>query len=157
VNPDALSVTASYSSLTTRRVSYFLLPFSITVNQISFYLNLVLVPGTVKACIYTANGSKVIDATSDAISTLPGINTVAVPSVTLAPGAYYSAIGCATSCNHIAAGGPIEAIGTIFGAGTPSGKLVYHGTVTHAAGGCDSTLGAVAGDANPMIGFRLDN
>jgi len=157
VNPPQQSSTQAFSSLTGRNVGYFLLPYNITVNQISFWVSSAGTAGTAKVCVYTADGAtKSIDVTTANISAA-GIVSTSVSSVALTPGGYYLVIGCATTCSLTTVSTIVEATSTMFGAGTPSGKTIWHGTVSHASGACNSTLGTITGTTTKPTGLRLDN
>jgi hypothetical protein len=150
------SSTQAYSSLTTREVQLFSLPFTITVNQISQWISTDTTAGTTKLCVYSADGAtKYIDVTESPSGT--GIQNTTVASVTLSPGQYYFVVGCATTCSHTSVSGVVESTATMFGSTTPSGKLPWHGQVTHTSGTCNSTLGTVTGGTDKPILFRLDN
>ncbi len=147
---------ASITSLTSRDVGLSLVPFRITVNQISYSVNSQATAGTVKLCVYTEDGAtKVIDETTAAPSV--GINTHVLSSpVTLDPGNYYFVVGCATTCSNSIGHTTETATSFVNGAAVPSGKLVYTGTVTHTSGTCNSSLGTVTGTVNKLPLLRLD-
>jgi hypothetical protein len=143
------------NSLTTRNVLYFNLPFSMTVNQIAVSFNGVTTAGTLKLCVYTADGAtKAIDATITPVNgtTVGG----SVAAAVLNPGGYYFVTGCATTCNVTVVSNTVESIGTLFGVNVGS-KKPWHGTVSHTSGTCNSTLGTVTGTADHFLNFRLDN
>ena len=151
------SSTQAYSSLTTREVQLFHLPFNLTVNKINWWISTNTTTGTVKVCVYSEDGSsKPIDITVTPTGST-GIQTGTVSGVALTPGNYYMAIGCATTCSHTVTAGVVETTATMFGSTTPSGKKPYHGQVTHSSGTCNATLGTVTGGTDKPILFRLDN
>jgi hypothetical protein len=153
----AQSSTQAYSSLTTREAYYFEVTKPITVNKMYWWISTNTTTGTVKNCVYTANGAtKVIDVTTTPTGST-GVQTATVSAVLLNPGGYYMVLGCATTCSHTAVAAPVEATSTMYGAGTPAGKTVWHGTVSHTSGTCNTTLGTVTGAVDKTIGFRLDN
>ena len=151
------SSTQAYSSLTTREVQLFSIPFNITVNKMYWWISTNTTTGTVKNCVYSADGAtKYIDVTTTPTGST-GIQTATVSAVTLPAGLYYMVIGCATTCSHTVTAGVVETTATMFGAGTPSGKLPWHGQVTHSSGTCNATLGTVTGGTDKPVLFRLDN
>lgn len=155
-DPGVMSSTQAYSSLTSREAEHFVLTNPITVNQISYNEVTNTTAGTVKICVYTDDGgTKPIDVTITPSGT--GTQSVTVGTITLNPGGYYLVTGCATTCSHTVTAAAIEGGGTLWGAGTPSGKKPYHGTVTHTSGTCNATLGTVTGGTDKPIGYRLDN
>jgi len=158
VSPSEQSTTQAYSSLTTREAEFFVVPNPITVNKISYWETVNTTTGTVKICVYSSNGAaKPIDTTITPTGAA-GAQTVTLGApVTLSPGGYYIITGCATTCSHTVTAGAIETTSTLYGAGTPTGKLPWHGTVTHASGVCNAALGTVTGGTDAPIGFRLDN
>jgi hypothetical protein len=146
------------SSLTTRSAHLFSLSAAITVNQLNVQFAAVTTAGTFKVCVYDEAGTtKAIDVTLT-----PAVGTVAAtvsPGVTIGPGNYYAVLGCATTCSVSPYSAIVEAgtNNTVFGGGTPSGKKVWHGTVTHSSGVCDSSLGTVTGNTNNRPVIRFDN
>jgi hypothetical protein len=144
------------SSLTTRQAVLFNLPGDIVVNQVTLGIGTITTAGTLKICVYTADGAtKKIDVTTATVS--GAVLNTAVSAVELVPGQYYAVVGCATTCSDAIIGTAADSTGTAFGAGTPSGKKVYQGTVSHTSGTCNSSLGTVTG-SNPVIPvFRFDN
>lgn len=150
------SSTQAYSSLTTREVQLFALPFNITVNQLSEWISTDTTAGTTKLCVYSADGAtKYIDVTNTPSGT--GVQNTAVSAVTLGAGLYYFVIGCATTCSHTSVAGVVETTATMFGSATPTGKLPWHGQVTHTSGTCNATLGTVTGGTDKPILIRVDN
>lgn len=146
-SPANASTTRAINSLTVRAASYFTTPGSITLNQLTLGISTVTAAGTMKACIYSADGAtKLVDVTTGAASSNTPLSTV-VSAVAVPAGAYYLVVGCATTCNLLVFAAPPE-MGSLtsglFGGGTPSGKAVWHGTVTHTSGTCNTTLGTVA-------------
>ena len=112
---------------------------------------------TVKVCVYSADGAtKHIDVKSASVGAT-GVFSTAVSAVSLSPGAYYAVVGCGSACNLAIVAAPVEATSTVFGAGAPAGKTIWHGTVTHTSGTCNSTLGTITGTTGRMPGFRFDN
>ena len=144
------------NSLTDRNTGLFTVPESITVNKLSFNVVAVTTAGTMKACIYSEDGStKVVDVTSGTVTV--GTNTVTVsPAVTLTPGNYYITTGCATTCNNTVSTFTSTSIAMITGT-PPSGERAYEGTVTHTSGTCNSTLGTITGSVTRTPIVRLDN
>ena len=149
--------TQAYLSLTTREVGLFGLPFNITLNKIYWWISTNTTTGTVKLCVYTADGAtKKVDLTVTPTGST-GIQTASPSAVALTAGLYYVVIGCATTCSHTVTSGVVETTATMFGAGTPSGKLPWHGQVTHSSGTCNAALGTVTGGTDKPILFRFDN
>ena len=149
--------TQAYSSLTTRETQLFSLPFNITVNQINWWISTNTTTGTVKLCVYSADGAtKYIDQTVTPTGST-GIQTTNPSAVALTAGLYYAVIGCATTCSHTVTAGVAETTATMFGAGTPSGKRPWHGLVTHTSGTCNATLGTVTGGTDKPVLLRFDN
>jgi hypothetical protein len=149
--------TSATSSLTTRTTGLFNVAKRITVNQLTFYTTTRATAGTTKVCVYSEDGAtKLIDITTGA--TALNANNIAVsPAVTLEPGNYYVAIGCATTCSYTLSVWTSISVATLNGASVPSGKLTYEGTVTHSSGGCDSTLGTITAATNSTPMVRFDN
>jgi hypothetical protein len=151
------TASTSIASLTTRNVGLFYIPARITINQLSYNVAASTTAGTYKVCVYTEDGSsKVIDVTSGTTTT--GVNNITVsPAVTLDPGNYYVAMGCATTCSNTITSLSNISILHLNGASVPSGKRAYGGTVTHTSGTCNSTLGTVTAATTAIPLVRFDN
>jgi hypothetical protein len=134
----------------------FNVPQSITVNQMSFTVSTVTTAGTMKLCVYNEAGTKLIDLTTATI-TAATISTTVSPAVTLTPGNYYVAHGCATTCNDATSYFTSTAVASMNGASVPAGKKVYEGTGTMTSGTCNSTLPTLTGAAASTLDARLDN
>jgi len=148
--------TLAITSLTTRQAFLFSLPFSMTVNQLTVGIGTITTAGTFKLCVYTSDGAtRLINLTTATISGT--IVSTSVAGVALAPGLYYGVVGCATTCSDLIESTTADASTTMFGGGTPSGKLPYHGTVSHTSGTCNTTLGTVTGTNANVPVFRMDN
>jgi hypothetical protein len=144
------------SSLTTRDVGLFYLPAKIVVNKATFNVSTVTTAGTIKVCVYSKDGAtRLINVTSGTV--VAGDNPVTVSSVTLDPGQYYVAVGCATTCNNNVAHFLTSSFGMTNDADVPSGKLKHEGTVTHTSGTCNTTLGTVTVGSSKTVMVRLDN
>jgi hypothetical protein len=151
------STATAINSTTTRVTGLFNVPQRITINQVTFYTIARTTPGTTKVCLYSEDGAtKLIDLTTGTTA-LNANNITVSPAVTLEPGNYYMVVGCATSCNYTLSVWTSIVVATVNGASIPSGKKVYEGTVSHASGGCDSTLGTVTAATNSTPVMRLDN
>jgi hypothetical protein len=143
------------SSLTTRNVTHFNLPFAMTVNQLAVYFTAVTTPGTLKVCVYTEDGAtKSLDLTLTPAATT--VVSAAASAVALAAGGYYFVTGCATSCSVTLLAGVAETGGLLMGANVNS-KKPWHGTVSHTSGTCNTSLGSVSGTTAVSPAFRLDN
>src|SRR3990167_66342 len=82
----------THGTNTTQRNGYFDLPYTLTVNKISFNVEGVNTSGTIDVGIYSGDGSnKLIDVTSGTISAGGG-TSVTVSAVTLNAGVYYIAV-----------------------------------------------------------------
>ncbi len=152
----AITQQPNMASLTVFRVGLFNVPARITVNQISASVGSGSQSGTLKQCIYDEFGNRVIDATSASPSANATLSTTVSPAVTLMPGKYYYAIGCATTCSvalkywSVTAAGPYTTL-------QPAGKKVYEGTATMTSGTCNTTLPAITATASSTPMGRLDN
>ena len=148
--------TSATSSLTTRIVGLFNVAQRVTINQLTFYTTARTTAGTTKVCVYSEDGAtKIIDITTGTTA-LNANNITVSPAVTLEPGNYYFAIGCATACSltgSVFGGNNL----TGFASSIPTGKLGYQGSVSHTSGTCNSSIGTIsAGTAGGAI-LRLDN
>jgi hypothetical protein len=152
----AITQKPNMASLTVFNVGLFNIPARITVNQISASVGSASQSGTLKQCIYSESGTKLIDVTSASPSANATLSTAVSPSVTLMPGNYYYAIGCATTCSvalkywSVTAAGPYTTL-------QPAGKKVYEGTVTMTSGTCNTTLPTITATASSTPMGRLDN
>ncbi len=78
------------ASNTTALVGQVVIPFKITVNKISFYVNVVNTAGTLDLSLYSEDGqTRLFSVTTATISTTGIISTTAVSSVVVQPGIYY--------------------------------------------------------------------
>ena len=151
----AMTATAM-SSLTVFKVGMFNVPAPIVVNAISTSITTVTTAGTMKRCIYDQAGNKIIDTTSAAPAANATLTTTLGAPVTLKPGNYYIAIGCATTCNDTVnywtttTASPLTTL-------TPTGKKVYEGTVTMTSGTCNATLPTITAVISSTPVGRLDN
>jgi hypothetical protein len=157
----AVTATAlTATNLTTFKVGIFNVPQAITVNTISTYISAASTTMTtgLKQCVYDAAGNKLIDTTS-AAPTVAASSTVTVvsPAVTLRPGNYYYALGCAGTCTIVAPGFWTTTAATPYVTSIPTGKKIYEGTVTMTSGTCNATLGTITSGANNTTVGRLDN
>jgi len=145
------------ASLTVRKVGLFKLAGRIDVNQLTYNINAVTTAGTYKVCVYSEDGlTKLLDVSSG--TNAVGSNTVSVtPMVSLNPGHYYVAVGCATACSNTVTMATSSALGMLNGASVPAGKKVYEGTVTHVSGTCGATLGPITPAVTSTSIIRLDN
>ena len=151
-----VNTTIGVTSLTSRLVALIQIPYSITVNDISVTVTVVSGTGTLKECVYSSDGAtKLIDVTSATLGS--GVVTTAVSSVALGPGTYYAVIGCGSACNVNVGATTAPSATTMFGSGTPSGKLVWFGTVTHTSGTCNTSLGTITGAQSATPTYRFDN
>ena len=146
------------SSITSYKVALFNVPQTITVNQLTYGVNTVTTAGSYRICIYSEDGNtKHIDVTD--VPTV-GVNPVTVsPAVTLNPGSYYIAMGCATTCNNTIGMFFSIAVTWINTTQVPAGKKEYEGTVVMPSGTCSSTFNptAISGSTNNAPVIRLDN
>ena len=132
----------------------FNVPNRITVNQLTFNVGAVTTAGSYRICVYNASGrSKLIDVTAVPAA---GHNDVPVGGVVLESGNYYVAMGCATTCSNTVSQWTTVSIAGI-SASTPAGKSALEGTVTHASGTCNSTLGTVTSAVSSTPVIRFDN
>ena len=144
------------ASLTVRKVALFNVPYTMTVNQLTYNIGAVTTAGTYKVCVYSEDGAtKLIDVTS--LTNVVNVNNVAVAAVALNPGNYYIAMGCATTCSNTITMFTTTAAAWINGASVPAGKKIYEGTVTHTSGICNAALGTITGAASQAPVMRLDN
>lgn len=150
---------SAISSQTTRNVAMFNIPAYFTLGQITFNVVTATSAGTVKLCIYSEDGATLMaDVTTASISTI-GVKSIAVsPTVDFAPGNYWLAVGCASSCNLTLNffNSSNTVTGNINGASLPPGESALEGTVTHSSGVCDSSLGAVTASTAKGLAARLD-
>jgi hypothetical protein len=101
-----------------------------------------------------ANTTNLINVASGA--NVVGVNSVAVSAVTLNPGNYYVMVGWATTTTATLSMWTSSTLAG-FSSSTPAGKKVLEGTVTHASGACDATLGAVTATISSSPIIRFDN
>lgn len=143
------------ASLTVYIVGLFNIPYSITVNQLAYNVGAVTTAGSYRICVYNEAGTtKSIDVTDVPAA---GVNTVAVGAVTLTPGNYYIAMGCATTCNNTIFKFTSIANTMINTSAVPAGKKVYEGTATMTSGTCNATLPTITGVISDTAVVRLDN
>ncbi len=143
------------SSLTSFNIGLFNVPQQITVNQLSYNIGAVTTAGTYKICVYTEDGAtKKIDVTSS--TNAAGVNNVTVSSVVLAPGNYYVAMGCATTCSNTVSLWTSTSQASI-NTSVPTGKRAFEGTGTMTSGTCNSTLPTVTATNSKTPVVRLDN
>ncbi len=147
------------ASLTSFDVGLFTVPTQITVNQLSYNIGAVTTAGTYKVCVYTEDGAtKKIDVTSGTNGT--SVNNVSVGAIVLAPGNYYVAMGCATTCSNTVSHWTSTSQNG-FNIAVPASKEVYEGTVTMTSGTCNSTItttsaGITATNSKTPV-IRFDN
>lgn len=145
------------SSLTAYKVALFNIPYSITVNQLSYNVGAVTTAGTYRICVYNEAGTtKSIDVTDVPTA---GLNNVTVGAVTLTPGNYYIAIGCATTCNNTVFMYTSTANTVINTSAVPTDKKEYEGLFTMTSGTCNATINPTAftGTISHTPVIRLDN
>lgn len=145
------------NSLTAYKVALFTIPYSITVNQLTYNVGAVTTAGSYRICVYSETGAtKHIDVTDVPTA---GVNDVAVGSVALSPGNYYIAMGCATTCNNTITMFTTTAATWINTTAAPAGKKDYEGTVTMTSGTCNATIDttAISGAISSAPVMRLDN
>jgi len=150
---------ATVQSLTQYRVYLFNLHKKITVNQLTYNTAAVFTAGSHRICIYSEDGNtKHIDVTDVPTN---GVNPVTVsPAVTLNPGNYYVAFGCATACqNNVSFWQTMTNASWINGIGVPIGKRGYDGQVSMVAGTCNPTFNPtnIAALSTSGMAIRLDN
>ncbi len=149
---------ATMSSLTVARVGYIRILNRITINTMNLNINTVTSSGTLRVCIYDEAGTtKLVDAVSGTISGTGNTQITVSPAVTLEPGNYYLRFACATACNLAVGINATISNGLLNTAAVPSGKPKYEGTVTHASGVCNSTVGTITGGALSTALIRLEN
>ena len=146
----------STASLTVFAVGIFNIPGQITVNRISTSMGTVTTAGTMKQCIYNEYGAKLIDVTSGTPVSNTTLTTTVSPAVTLSPGMYYIATGCATACNNLFKQWQVNATGP-YTTVIPPNKKIYEGLVTMTSGTCNATLPAITARASSTPVGRLDN
>ncbi|MDD5251429.1 MAG: hypothetical protein PHT12_02225 [Patescibacteria group bacterium] len=146
----------SLSSRTVYKVALFNVPYSMTVNQLTYNVGSVSTAGSYRICVYTEDGtSKLIDVTDTPTA---GVNSVVVDGVALPPGNYYVAMGCNANCNNTVTMFTSTAATWINTSAVPAGKTVYEGTATMSSNGvCDTTLPAITGVVSSAPVIRLDN
>ncbi len=143
------------ASLTVYKVGLFNVPYSMTVNQLAYNVGAVTTAGSYRICVYNEAGTtKNIDVTDVPTA---GVNTVTVAAVTLTPGNYYIAMGCATTCSNTISMWTTNAATWINTSAVPAGKKVYEGTVTMTSGTCNATLPTITGVVSSGATIRLDN
>lgn len=147
--------TATTPSLTSYSVGIFNLPTRMVVNQVAFNVVAVTTAGTMRVCVYTEDGAtKKIDVVSGTPAV--GTNFVAVSAVTLDPGNYYVALGCATTCSNTYSANTATVLAMLTTT-PPNSKEKYEGTVTMTSGTCNTTLPAITQTNNKGPLVRLDN
>ncbi len=140
-----------------KRTTMFSLPAKIVVNKISITATAVGTAGTIGICIYSADGSTLlIDEVTPTISAAGSTTVTLASPVTLMPGNYYSATGCATTCN-ITLNSYTGSSLTGFTSTPPTGKLAYAGNTFNTVGLCDTPMPAISGAAVGGTIIRLDN
>ena len=143
------------SSLTVYKTALFEVPFQMTVNQLTYNVGAVTTAGSYRICVYKEAGTtKAIDVTDVPTA---GVNNVTVAGVVLAPGNYYIAMGCATTCSNTITMFTTTAATWINTSAVPAGKKVYEGTVTMTSGTCNATLPTITGTVSSAPVIRLDN
>ena len=145
------------TSLTARKVALFTIPYSITVNQLTYNVGAVTTAGTIRFCVYNeAGSSKLIDVTDVPAA---GANPVTVGAVTLTPGNYYIAFGCATTCSNTVFMFTSTANTVVNTSAVPTGKKEYEGLYTMTSGTCNTTIDPTAftGTISHTPVVRLDN
>lgn len=155
-NATGATTAKAISSLTVANIGMFNVPQAITVNQMSFTVTAVTTGGTMKLCVYSDTGAKLIDLTTATI-TATTISTTVSPAVTLAPGNYYIANLCATTCSDTVSYFTSTSVASMNGASIPAGKKAMEGTGTMTSGTCNATLPTITGAASATINARLDN
>lgn len=144
------------NSTTAANVGMFNIPSPITVNQMTFTVTAVTTAGTVKYCVYNEVGTKVIDITSGTPA-VGAVNTT-VATALLAPGNYYGAMFCASTCNDTISHFTTTAVAGLNAVTVPAGKKVLEGTITMAvAGTCNTTLPVITPAISSTAIGRLDN
>ena len=145
-------------SLTSRDVGYFRVTSPITINQISVNIGSWTAAGVLKVCIYDATGAnKLIDLSTASIGAAGNVSTAVSPAVTLQPGNYYDAVGCASGTCTMSLSVYSSGTNALLNGAVPTGKLVFEGTVAHTSGTCNTTLGTITGTASRSPIVRLDN
>jgi len=146
-------------SRTVRNVGLFNVPARITVNQLTFNVVSTSNPATgMKVCVYSEDGAtRLIDVTSASVGAAGNFSVTVSPAVTLSPGNYYVAIGCATTCNDTVNMFTSGSAAWVNGANVPSGKRIYEGTVTHTQDTCNTSLGTITAASSLTPAVRLDN
>ncbi|MEK7094706.1 MAG: hypothetical protein AAB886_01195, partial [Patescibacteria group bacterium] len=145
------------TSLTARKVALFNIPYSITVNQLTYNVGAVTTAGTIRFCVYDEAGTtKLIDVTDVPAA---GANPVTVGAVTLTPGNYYIAFGCATTCSNTVFMFTSTANTVVNTSAVPTGKKEYEGLYTMTSGTCNTTIDPTAftGTISHTPVIRLDN
>ncbi len=145
------------TSLTAYKVALFNIPYSITVNQLTYNVGAVTTAGTLRFCVYDEAGTtKSIDVTDVPTA---GANPVTVSGVTLSPGNYYIAFGCATTCSNTVFMFTSTANTVVNTSAVPAGKKEYEGLFTMTSGTCNATIDPTnfTGTISHTVVVRLDN
>lgn len=144
---------------TTMFVGQIVVPFTMTANDISYQINPVTTPGTIKIALFSEDGqTKVFEQTTASLSAT-GLHTTALSSpTTINAGVYYVAI-VPVSTTDVGVYCYVEEQNTTGLASGVSGKPVLTGTVTVTAGTVPSTItpGSVSYNSTGTLYLRLDN
>ena len=153
----------SVTTNTTAYISQVSIPYSITVNKISFGVGSVTTPDTIDLTLYSENGQTRLFSVTSATVSASSIITVSVPSVSLTPGIYYIMANAnnTVSCQLYDwedATTPFSALGVNI-LGDVASEPIMRGTLTITAGTPPATITPTAiteGNEGTLI-FRLDN
>ncbi|MBA3756489.1 MAG: hypothetical protein H0X02_09780 [Nitrosomonas sp.] len=149
------------SSNTTGYTGSFILPSSITINKISFYINTVTASGTVKLGIYSADGqTRYLNDTTSTISVASAAFTHTLSTATfLAQSQYYFVIVPVSTTNISLYGFERMDVGSLLNSITSEPKL--YGTLTVTAGTLPTTFtpsSAITDSATGLLPtMRFDN
>lgn len=100
-NAATVVATPTLTGSTTAFLGQIIVPFSITVNKISFAVGGVTVAGTIDITLYSEDGqTQIFSTTTNSISTT-GVKTVGLSAVSLSPGVYYIMVNTNSTTNIV--------------------------------------------------------
>lgn len=148
-------------------IGQIVIPFKITANKISFFINSYTAAGTIDLTMYSEDGqTQIFSVTTANITAGSVVNTTALSSVVINPGIYYFGINSNGTLNLNV---PFWSIGSTgqppFTTGQPglpydiTSEPVMCGTLTITAGTPPATITptSITKAASSILIFRLDN
>lgn len=155
----ATFVTIELATNTTMNVGQIYVPFSITINEISYYVQAVGNHGSLKIGLYSEDGqTQYIGFTTADITTNGQKTETLSPAVTLNPGIYYLSI-VPVGTADINLFNWVTSDVALYGYASVSGKAVVEGTLTVTAGTLPATItpSAITGSPTRISIIRFDN